>query len=372
MDFSTLSPNELLAIFYVSSNVLCLLVFIYVFIMSQNSLTDHAAGKYFKYILNSHIIYFMLDAVWALFAFGIVKNDIAFLIVRILKHFIIAISSYLWFEYISIKMQSDLINSKRRKVYIYLILLLNLVLDIVLCISDKDVPIHKVGNSFYTNLISIGFMCATLLNGAYTIKKDKNHVKKTNISYCLYIVFFIVIGILQILFSDLPIMCYMTVFMVISMYSKRLRNLVSIDPLTKLNNRNSLEYYITNLKNEISDDIYVLMLDLDSFKQINDNYGHLEGDDVLITVAKVLRDNLYSYKESFLARYGGDEFIIVFKNIDEASLKNIIAKIKYDIEDIKRNYKISISCGYALMKKDESFEETLKKADNKLYEFKKS
>lgn len=372
MDFTQFSPSELLTIFYVSSNLVCLIVFIYVYIIARKGLTDHAAGKYFNNILLSHMAYFLLDALWALFAFNILNNNVIFLIIRIFKHFVISLSAYFWFEYISIKMKSDLINTRKRKLLIYIILTVSFIMDVVLCYLDRNTKAYEVGNSFYTNIFSIGFMIATLLNGYYTIKHNKNDVKKTNTSYCGYIVAFIVIGILQIICPNLPIMCFMTVFMVISMYSKRLRDLISIDPLTKLNNRNMLENYIKTLNNDIKVRSYVLMLDLDSFKQINDNYGHLEGDKVLMSVAGVLKMNVNERNDAFLARYGGDEFIVILKNTIEDDLLRFIESVNQNLKEIPFNHNVTISCGYARMRFDETFEETLKRADSKMYEYKKA
>ncbi len=372
MDFSNFTSNELLAMFYISSNIICLLVFIYVYIVAKRGLTDHAAGKYFNDILLSHMAYFLLDALWALFAYKILDNQVIFLIIRIFKHFIITLAAYYWFEYISIKMKSDLINTKKRKIIIYAILCVSFILDIVLCYLDRNTKHYEIGNSFYTNIFSIGFMIATLINGYYAVKNNKNDVKKTNLSYCRYIVLFIVIGILQIIWPNLPIMCIMTVFMVISMYSKRLKSLISIDPLTKLNNRNMLEQYIKRLNSETKERSYVLMLDLDSFKHINDTFGHLEGDKVLMNVANILACNVNERNDAFLARYGGDEFIIIFNDIRQDELLEFIDNVNKELSRGDFEYNVSISCGYAAMKENETFEETLKRADFKMYEIKKS
>lgn len=372
MDFTNFTPSELLSIFYISSNIVCLIVFIYVFIIAKKGLTDHAAGKYFNNILLSHMAYFLLDALWALFAYKIFDNAVIFLVIRIFKHFVISLSAYFWFEYISIKMGSDLINSRKRKIFIYIILTVSFVLDIILCYLDRNTKAYEIGNSFYTNIFSIGFMIATLINGYYTIKHNKADVKKTNISYCGYIVAFIIIGIFQIICPNMPIMCFMTVFMVISMYSKRLRDLISIDPLTKLNNRNMLENYLKTLTNDVKARSFVLMLDLDSFKQINDNFGHLEGDKVLMSVSSVLKSNVSERNDAFLARYGGDEFIVILKNIIESDLLLFIESVNEGLKEIPFNHNVTVSCGYARMRLDETFEETLKRADSKMYEYKKA
>lgn len=91
------------------------------------------------------------------------------------------------------------------------------------------------------------------------------------------------------------------------------------DPLTQLPNRMKLNQELERLTREGLGGIKpfsLMWVDLDHFKQINDSYGHLIGDAVLLDVAKRLRDNVKG--QGLVSRSGGDEFIIVLHNIDDA------------------------------------------------------
>ena len=371
MDFTSLNANQLLALFYCLSNIVCIIVFIFIYIRAHDGLTDHAAGKYFNYLIISHTLYFILDIIWALISFNIFQSPQLLLTVRIIKHCLISVASYLWFEYISLKINSDLITSKKRRYFITFILILSFAINILCCHLDRHSAHFELGYSLITNIIPIGFMLATIINAIYKVNNDSEDIKKSDLSYCIYIILFMIGGIVQILIPDLPILCYLTIFMIISMYSKLLRSLISIDPLTKLNNRNVLERYVENIKE--NNNTYVLMLDLDYFKQINDKFGHLEGDKALICVANELKSNMANMKDSFLGRYGGDEFIVILKNTELKDVVKFIDNVQNDIKNIKTNkdYTISISAGYAKMEDKDIFEQTLKKADLMLYEFKK-
>ena len=115
------------------------------------------------------------------------------------------------------------------------------------------------------------------------------------------------------------------------------------------------------------------MFDLDDFKHINDTYGHLEGDKALLAASKILK-NAVKDTSAFLARFGGDEFIIIAKDFTEEDINLLISKIEEDSEQLNqknREYNIGISCGYAFLKKDEDFLNTIERADQKLYERKK-
>jgi len=70
----------------------------------------------------------------------------------------------------------------------------------------------------------------------------------------------------------------------------------------------------------------VEMLDVDNFKQVNDTYGHSTGDDVLVLIGKVLKE--ISSDQIYTARYGGDEFVIVYDNLDDEAIKAMAAKVK--------------------------------------------
>lgn len=116
------------------------------------------------------------------------------------------------------------------------------------------------------------------------------------------------------------------------------------------------------------------MFDVDDFKLINDLKGHVEGDRALLQVSNILKTSL-SDKGGFLARYGGDEFIMILKDCSEEDIKEIFDIIDKEVKknnENNNNYNIGISRGYAKMKDDEDFISLINRADLKLYEMKKN
>ena len=115
------------------------------------------------------------------------------------------------------------------------------------------------------------------------------------------------------------------------------------DALTNLANRSYLNEYIEEafdkayLRQEV---IGVELLDIDCFKQYNDTYGHLEGDKCLKAISKIL---LSLENESvFCARYGGDEFIIIYYNLNEQEIKSIVETIHNRVEEARIEHKASL------------------------------
>jgi diguanylate cyclase (GGDEF)-like protein len=120
------------------------------------------------------------------------------------------------------------------------------------------------------------------------------------------------------------------------------------------------------------DNLSVIMLDIDHFKAVNDTYGHLIGDNVLVEVSGLFK--IFKRNEDFAARYGGEEFVIILDNCPLADAKEKAENIRRKIEILNPNrIKISASFGVAqLTKSHNSFEELLKDADTALYKAKNS
>lgn len=147
---------------------------------------------------------------------------------------------------------------------------------------------------------------------------------------------------------------------------KDLREKYRYDALTKLRNRTAFE--------EI--DIYkaVVQCDVDNFKQINDNYGHDVGDEVLKFIAKVLTHFFRDNDE--VVRRSGDEFTIILNKCSLANAKiklmNVNQKLGDESSKIAPGLHVSLSYGIAEYTNGKTFEESLKEADKALYVSKNS
>ena len=153
--------------------------------------------------------------------------------------------------------------------------------------------------------------------------------------------------------------------------TKRLEKLANYDPLTNLLNRRKLIEQVKLLeKNKFT----ILFIDLDGFKPINDIYGHKIGDEVLKVVSKRLLNSTRS--TDLVARFGGDEFIVVLVDlIDEKKAfeiaNNILDKINKEIVIKDKKVKVGASIGLYISKEDK-IENALKKADMAMYKSKES
>jgi len=145
------------------------------------------------------------------------------------------------------------------------------------------------------------------------------------------------------------------------------------DPLTGLGNRRKLREFFNTLHKETSTSF--LMIDIDHFKHINDQYGHDAGDLVLKKLSHLLK--IAARSTDMVARLGGEEFCIVLPETNLAHAANLAEKIRHDIENEtfqaqQGNIEVKVSIGVAERHEEETIAKWLKRADTVLYQAKRS
>ncbi len=162
----------------------------------------------------------------------------------------------------------------------------------------------------------------------------------------------------------------------------KLEKLANLDGLTEISNKRFFMEYLgyqwsNNIKRKF---LSVLMIDVDYFKKFNDTYGHLAGDNCLKIVAKTLENEIRQSKD-IVARFGGEEFVILLENTDRDGAMETAKRIMERIKKLKIPHETSevsdiltVSIGIATMKPDnnKNYHQLLEKADKALYEAKTS
>ncbi|PHQ88868.1 MAG: GGDEF domain-containing protein [Sulfurimonas sp.] len=150
----------------------------------------------------------------------------------------------------------------------------------------------------------------------------------------------------------------------------------NLDPLTKVYNRRALSKYLSNLCKQkvLSSELHLLILDIDDFKKINDTYGHIAGDKILIFVANILKKTLRDGDKIF--RYGGEEFILLLNRIDREHCKKIASRVLELISKNKLIYRgesisVTVSMGTTIFIQGDTSDELIARADKALYRAKK-
>ena len=139
----------------------------------------------------------------------------------------------------------------------------------------------------------------------------------------------------------------------------RLTTLSSIDVLTGLFNRNKMNDYMNEIS-ESNDNISIIFLDINGLKKVNDNEGHLAGDNLIKRAANALKNVFAGY---YVFRAGGDEFVVILKNVTEKRINELIEKL---LEKAKK-VNVSFAYGYSITNNSEDVEKILKEADVNMY-----
>ena len=173
-----------------------------------------------------------------------------------------------------------------------------------------------------------------------------------------------------------PVMCVCTAFELLCMYMDSSTHQISLDKLTQVNNRQNLLSFLEYKLLNHEESLFLLMMDVDYFKSINDTYGHLEGDEALIHVAKVLKNACGSYqRRPYISRYGGDEFIILLEGSKadcDKLCEDIQSSLKAICETLNKPYALTLSIGVARWQPSMGVKDFIEAADNQLYEIKRN
>lgn len=157
---------------------------------------------------------------------------------------------------------------------------------------------------------------------------------------------------------------------------RSLRNLIVKDSLTDLYNRRYCNQNLKNISEQYikTGEPYTLAIaDIDFFKKVNDTYGHTAGDEVLVSVAQIMKKSMAG--KGFAARWGGEEFLLVYTGCDMETTLTYLEMLVEAISEMCVEYgdkviKITISIGVATGNGD-SVDKVLCTADNRLYHAKK-
>lgn len=137
------------------------------------------------------------------------------------------------------------------------------------------------------------------------------------------------------------------------------------DILTKTYDRRYFEEIVKGMDNVVA----LAMIDANEFKEINDHYGHAVGDEALVKLSQAIKDCIR--KEDYLIRYGGDEFVLVFQNIEYSDFKNVLDRISKHVQEISVSDNLHLSVSIGGIYNITSVNKALDYADQLMYKGKK-
>lgn len=200
----------------------------------------------------------------------------------------------------------------------------------------------------------------TIVNIAQKISEAKHDNYKQHIIITLIAVSIFILGI---------------IYLVYKIVHKNLEVSIITDPLTKLFNRNYFDEVLQKqikIKSRYDSPFSLLLCDVDYFKKINDEFGHQQGDNVLIQLAQLLQNN--AREHDFVFRIGGEEFALIFPQTSQNQATIIAEKFRQLISEsnFNLNRPLTISIGVSEYSKEESAESLFRRVDSALYHAKSS
>lgn len=236
--------------------------------------------------------------------------------------FLTGIICFFWLLYADYKIREDLAGLRRRLPVYSIPALIFAVLALLTPATGWFFSIGP-GNLYlrgplYWVQAALGWLYPAYSTGiaAVRLRHEVNQLKRVECGSIIVFMALPMLGsILQTLFYGLPLVWTFGVVSLLMIFLNIQNEQISTDALTGINNRGRLnKFLMSKLSSAIPDGqhLYLLLMDVNHFKNINDRYGHTVGDAVLIQIAKLLKAVLVRHgKRDFLARYGGDEFAIV-------------------------------------------------------------
>lgn len=339
----------------IDSNIISLFILVIVYVASISiNLTETSKKSYFYNLIFVTMLMLVIQSAIKL----IVSNSISTSVwlvnpLRFMYNVLVPVLPAIWALYITQQKSPRLLRDKIIVMLFFIPTCLNLL-----------ILTFGINNQLYTIIFSMIPIVYTLF---IIVKFNFESSRMTNIAYIIYITIAAFASIVDTI--SLAGVCVSILMLFISAELAAFR----MDPLTKISSRRHLYSYleriIRNKKN-----FTLVMLDMDKLKYINDNFGHLAGDEAIKTVTSIIKTQIR--QKDFFARYAGDEFMIIVDSCDTYIIKSFLNRIDKSFiaynETTDKKYNLSVSCGYYINDNfGENINELIEKADNNMFKNKR-
>lgn len=246
----------------------------------------------------------------------------------------------------------------------FIILLGTPVLSIIASISFGNKVVMKRNLKWIAAGLAISFFTFAI------DKMNRGNVQYAFMTILVVCIFYVCIAIFAFSLADIHKRNLQMAFEGL-IHRDELLNRLHRDNLTGLYNKNYLSEYIPQIKRD--KDVYIALLDLDNFKTVNDQEGHLAGDDVLRDVGMILE--CVGRESAKIFRFGGDEFVVVgecaideFNSIIKCAMNDLKEKLSSSIKNIQ----ITTSVGATKLLAEDSIDTVIERADKLMYRAKQN
>ena len=343
---------------------------------------DWRERKTFKYLLISNVVLCVTDmAGWLLEGMMFRGAYVLLHVSTFLYNVSLVCIGFFWLVYCDNQTMENRKNAKKRKLFYALPFF------IILIFNSLNV---KTGWIFYYDeynvyhrgeLYSIHIMTAILylVMAVSMVLMAANGQTKSKAKETYGLLGFVVTPaitfIVQAMFYGVSLIPFGISLSLLMIFLQRIIAMITKDHLTGLDNFRAFERKLDERIRDISEreKLFVMMIDANYFKTINDTYGHDAGDEALVKIADAMR--YAGGSGDYLARLGGDEFVIIGSRKEETDIGDLVERLhsKLKEESEKAKYTLSVSVGYEIYqyRKHRNGVDLYKNADEKMYENKR-
>lgn len=372
--------------FYTEANLVCVIILGILLIHSRLNSTRQEKLIWYVRTLAAHILYFLSDIGWAaVFSGQLPQTRFLVVLFNFLNYFLLSLIAYEWFMYTAASIRMKSRNSSRFRILWLLPMVLSVLVLVLLYVVSPEILIrenNELTDLYYPMMIAapiIYLVTSQSISLSRARRAESKEDAQLFLQIGLYPLCILGFGLIQTFAMNAPLFCFGCTVVMMVFYIRNLQVLVSVDSLTRLNNRGQISRYMQQVRFRENIRSYAMMIDIDNFKKINDTHGHAEGDRALILVSEVLKQAVEKTRSAvFLGRYGGDEFTIFFQCAEGDILPDqLLATAREMLEERQEEtylpYVLKISAGYDLLRdRKDTLEDCLVRADERLYQNKRA
>lgn len=369
--------------FKIEAHIVCAIVVVILLYRQQNSSDQTEARIVWSRLLFVQILYCMAGIVRVLVDLSIIpKNYASRYTAAAITFGLFAAMCWLVFEYIEFYQRSEMMKSKRVRFLAAFPFVFNVIMLVVAgffpgLFADFSGRTYTRGVLYpVMMLINFAYPVAAVILSVRRRARMTRYERDTVPVMATYPAFFMIAGPLQDLNWRIPFLCYIIVISDIFVYMSYADSLVSVDPLTKIPNKNALMQRLSErFKLGDPETLHVFAVDVDSLGRINGAYGRPEGDRVLVLIAEALDKFRKNEHECDIFRYYGDEFILTAdiqtdeeRELFTEHIRNYVSNAAMSAK-LPFHIRITIGCAkFKLYSKTETISGLIDEAERSLYE----
>lgn len=346
------------ALFNIEAHIMCIVILGVLFVRQQNTSMQTEAGIIWVRLLFVQILYCMSWIFMVLADVSVIPSVIIVQYAVAAVNFgLFACVCWLLFLYMGYEQKLGFMHSLGVKIIAAVPFAFNLIMLVLSPLTGAFIDISgdtmRLGILWPLMLcINLGYPAASVVIAVLHRSKMTRYERDFSPLIIIYPALLIIFGVLQALNWKMPFLCYALVISDVFVYMSFAESLVSVDPITKIPNRNG---FMRNLSERFEkgnlETLHVFAVDIDNMTGINSAHGRIEGDRALILTAEALKKFREQEHQCYAARYYGDEFIIAADIQDEEERELFIEHIRNYVSNIATHnrlpYHLRVSVGWA-------------------------